>query len=82
MPVRTRVQKWGHSLAVRIPRSLALEAGLERDAAVELSLENGRIVVAPITPAVPLLAELLDQITPEDLHDEVATGPAVGAEAW
>ena len=39
--MKTRVQKWGNSLALRIPKSFAAEAGLHADAAVELSLVEG-----------------------------------------
>jgi antitoxin component of MazEF toxin-antitoxin module len=38
-----------------------------------------------ITPAseVPLrLEELLEQVTEENLHEEVVTDPAMGREAW
>jgi antitoxin MazE len=80
--MRTRVQKWGNSLAIRIPRAFAAQAGIERDASVELTLEAGKLVVVPALPDVPTLDELLSGITPENLHDEVTTGPAVGAEGW
>ena len=40
--MKTRVQKWGNSLALRIPKSFAVEAGLRANAAVELSLVEGR----------------------------------------
>ncbi len=52
--MKTRIQKWGNSLALRIPKSFAEEAGLREDAAVELSLAEGRLVVQPIIPQ-PLL---------------------------
>ena len=80
--MRSRIQKWGNSLAVRIPRSFALEVGLDRDAPVELSVERGRVVVAPVIADVPTLDELLEGIRPENLHAEVETGPAQGDEMW
>lgn len=80
--MKTRVQKWGDSLALRIPKSFAEEAGLHADAAVELSLVEGRLVVQPITPQPLTLQELLRGITDENLPGEWDTGPAVGKEVW
>ncbi len=80
--MKTRVQKWGNSLALRIPKSFAEEAGLHEDAAVELSLVEGGLVVQPITPQPLTLAELLRGITDENLPGEWGTGPAVGKEVW
>ena len=80
--MKTRVQKWGNSLALRIPKSFAEEAGLQADAAVELSLEEGRLVVQCITPQPLTLEELLRGITDENLPGEWDTGPAVGKEVW
>lgn len=80
--MKARVQKWGNSLALRIPKSLAAEIGLRRESDVELSLEDGSIVVAPVAKHGPTLAELLACVTADNLHREVATGPAAGNESW
>jgi antitoxin MazE len=80
--MRTKVQKWGNSLAVRIPKPFADDLGVDQDAEVELSLEDHELVIRPVSRATYSLAELLDEVTDENLHDEVSTGDAVGAEAW
>ena len=80
--MKTRVQKWGNSLALRIPKSFAAEAGLHADAAVELSLVEGSLVVQPIRPNPVSLDQLLSGITDENLPGEWDTGPAVGKEVW
>jgi len=80
--VRTRVQKWGNSLALRIPKPFATEIGLQRNSAVEVSLVNGRLVIVPIIEPALTLEELLAQVTDENLHSEVEIGPAVGNEVW
>jgi antitoxin MazE len=80
--MKTRVQKWGNSLALRIPKSFAAEAGLHADAAVELSLVDGTLVVQPIRPQPLTLEELLRGVTDENLPGEWETGPAVGKEVW
>ena len=80
--MRTRVQKWGNSLALRIPKAFAQEVGLEQDGEVDLSVEKGRLVVVPpITPSYTL-AELLAGIRPSNLHEETNWGPLVGKEIW
>jgi antitoxin MazE len=80
--MKTRVQKWGNSLAVRIPKSFAAEVGLHADAAVELSLVEGKLVVQPLAPPPLTLEELLRGVTDENLPGEWDTGPAVGKEVW
>ena len=80
--MKTRVQKWGNSLALRIPKSFAEEAGLQADGAVELSVSEGRLVVQPITPPPLTLDELLRGITDENLPGEWDIGLAVGKEVW
>jgi antitoxin MazE len=74
--MKTRVQKWGNSLALRIPKSFAADAGLHANAAVELSLAKGTLVVRPIKP------QPLRGITDENLPGEWDSGPAVGKEVW
>jgi antitoxin MazE len=80
--MRTRVQKWGNSLALRIPKAFAQEVGLEQDGEVDLSVEKGRLVVVP--PVIPsyTLEELLAGIRPSNLHEETNWGPPVGKEIW
>lgn len=80
--MKTSVQKWGNSLALRIPKPLAEEIGLERDSPVELSLVDGCLVIKPAAEHQITLESLLAQVTEENLHAEIETGPAIGAEAW
>lgn len=80
--MRVRVQKWGNSLALRIPKSFATETALDSGAEVDLSLEDGRLVITPLSGPRYSLADLLANITPENLHGEVETGESQGAEAW
>ncbi len=80
--MKTRIQKWGNSLALRIPRPFAAESNLREDSAVDLSVRNGRIVVAPIAEPEFSLQDLVAQITPRNRHSETETGGAVGNEVW
>ena len=78
--METRVQKWGNSLALRIPKSLATQVGLEANTPVRLLLRGEELVIAPVTPLPLKLDALLAQVTEHNLHDEVDSGPAVGRE--
>ena len=78
----TRVQKWGNSLALRIPKSFAAEVGLQTDSSVEVTLADGKLIIAPIVKSKLTLKQLLAQVTDENMHHEVETGPAQGNEAW
>jgi antitoxin MazE len=80
--MKTRIQKWGNSLALRIPKSFAAESQLEQGMLVDMSLHDGKLLVTPLRPPTITLEDLLRGITPQNLHHEVDTGPAVGNEAW
>jgi antitoxin MazE len=80
--MKTRVQKWGNSLALRIPKSFADEVGIQKETSVEVSLADGKIVVTPVTKPKLILEQLLSKVTKDNLHHEVDTGYAVGNETW
>lgn len=80
--MRARIQKWGDSLAVRIPETLALETALDQDSIVEVSVQDGRLVIYLVEEPGYTLEGLLSQITDENIHPEVDSGPSVGNEAW
>jgi antitoxin MazE len=80
--MKSRVQKWGNSLALRIPKSFASEAGSENESAVEMSLVDGKLVITPVAKSELTLKQLLAKISPENIHHEVETGSAVGNEIW
>ncbi|MBI4294703.1 MAG: AbrB/MazE/SpoVT family DNA-binding domain-containing protein [Chloroflexi bacterium] len=80
--MQRRIQKWGNSLALRIPKSFAQEIGLDRDVPVNVSLEDGRLIVVPVTESPLTLERLLEQVTEDNIHREVDIGPAVGEEQW
>ena len=80
--MQSRIQKWGNSLALRIPKSLAQELGLDRGVPVDVLLEDGKLIIVPVTKPPMTLERLLEQITDDNIHREVDTGPAVGEEAW
>jgi antitoxin MazE len=78
----SRVRKWGNSLAVRIPRAFARDAGLEEGTEIEMSEEDGGIHIYPARVPQYRLEDLLSGITADNLHAETDSGPSVGGEAW
>ena len=78
----TKVQKWGNSLALRIPKTFAVDARIENDSVVEMSLVKGHIVVTPIAAPKWTLEQLLAGVNKENIHHETDTGLAVGKEVW
>ena len=80
--MKTRVQKWGNSLALRIPKSFAAEIGLAENLAVDMCVAEGRLIVQPQHEEPLCLADLLRGVTAENHHGEWEAGPAVGNEVW
>ena len=80
--MRKKINKWGNSLGLRIPKLVAAEVGLEEGSLVNLTIVNGSIVISPERELPLELEAMLNQVTEESLHGEVNTGPARGREVW
>ena len=80
--MQSRIQKWGNSLAVRIPKSFAIQSHLDQNSVVEMSVEDGKIVLSPVAEPKATLGDLLSGVTPKNIHREVDTGASTGNEAW
>jgi antitoxin MazE len=80
--MHTKVQKWGNSLALRIPKAFARDTQLEQDSLVEILLIDGQIVIKPVNSANWSLEELLAGVNIDNIHHEIDTGNAVGNEVW
>lgn len=76
------ITKWGNSLAIRIPHNLAKEIQIAEGSEVEIGVVDGNLVVKPKTRKSYSLDELLQGITPDNLHAEIDTGINVGNEIW
>ncbi len=80
--MRTKVVKWGNSLGLRIPKSIAEEIQVAEGTKVDLSTEDGCLVLRVPTQAEYSLDELLAGITDSNIHTEVGSGNPVGREHW
>lgn len=79
--MRARIAKWGNSLGVRIPRSVASKVGLDDGASVEVRVSGRHVVLAP-TAREYSLSELVAGITPRNRHHETDWNSPVGNEIW
>ena len=78
-----KVQKWGNSLALRLPKALAIEADVHLGSPVEISVRDHTIMIAPVRAKKTYdLCELLDEVKPDNLHVETDFGDSVGKEIW
>lgn len=80
--MRIKVQKWGNSLAVRLPKAFAREARLSYGTEAALTVEKGKIVIESQSEPEYSLEDLLKGVTKGNLHTETDTGDAMGREAW
>jgi antitoxin MazE len=80
--VKARIQKWGNSLALRIPKSFAAHSNIEQGSVVDLSLDNGRMIVEAAKEQEYSLEALLARVTKNNRHSEVDFGAPVGKEVW
>ncbi len=79
--MRTKAQKWGNSLAVRIPKAIADQAGVREDDEVEIEVA-AQVIRMRARLRKPVLSELLRRITPDNLHGETDFGRPKGREVW
>ncbi|MCI0485919.1 MAG: AbrB/MazE/SpoVT family DNA-binding domain-containing protein [Blastocatellia bacterium] len=68
--MRVQIQKWGNSLALRIPKSFANESNIEQGSLVDLSVIEGKLIVVPVSEPEYTLDELLAGVTKENIHPE------------
>jgi antitoxin MazE len=77
-----KIQKWGNSLALRIPSSMAKQLGIQQNTFVKIIEKGDKIILEPIKKPRYTLQEMLSQINEENLHQEQSFGDSVGKEVW
>ena len=80
--MHVRVQKWGNSLAVRIPKPLAEDAEVKEGTVLNLAVSEGKVVATPVERKKQSLKQLLAKVTRKNLHTDVDFGRSVGRETW
>jgi len=80
--MRIKIQKWGNSLALRIPKAFAFQSKIRQDEFVNLTLDNNKIIIEPEDIKKYSLEDLISGIKKSNLHKEFDHGKRVGAENW
>ena len=80
--MKTTVQQWGNSLALRIPRAFAQQTSVRRGTSISLTVKNGRMVIEPLKRRKYSLKQLVSKITPQNRHPETDWGRPMGKEVW
>lgn len=80
--METTIQKWGNSLAVRLPKGVATKLSLREGCRVEVHEAKEGILIRQTPNARPSLKELVRMIRRDELHEETPWGDARGNEAW
>jgi antitoxin MazE len=82
--MNARVQRWGNSLAIRIPKAFAEEIDVSEGSAVDLSVSGGLLVVEPVRSSEEKLdlAQLVREIPQDYVAEVIDWGPPVGREVW
>jgi antitoxin MazE len=78
--MKARVQRWGNSLAVRLPKAVVESLKLDEGSVIGMEEREGCIILKPVHDYQ--LDELLDGVRPEQMHGEVSTGASRGKESW
>ena len=78
----TSIRRWGEGLALQLPEQIAANAGFEADCSVDVSVDNGKLVVTRLGKHEPTLEELVSLMTDDNRHGETDWGRPVGNEVW
>lgn len=80
--METTIKKWGNSLAVRVPRSIAQKLALKAGSTVAMREEKKTIIIQAVPKTHKSLKELIAMIRPENIHEQIDWGKPVGKEIW
>ncbi|MCL4546652.1 MAG: AbrB/MazE/SpoVT family DNA-binding domain-containing protein [Deltaproteobacteria bacterium] len=78
----TKIQKWGNSFAVRIPKAFASDVRIEKDSVIEIFIIDNQIVIKPVNAKKYSLKQLLSDVNVNNIHSEIHTGTICGNEIW
>lgn len=79
--MKTKIQKWGNSLGVRLPKSIAEQKDLKEGLGVNVLLKNNQIVIEPVENDISL-ESLLSTVSEDNLHEETEWSDVRGNEIW
>ncbi len=77
--MKSIVQKWGNSLAIRIPLAMAQECHIEQGTSIDIFVENKKMVIKPLKKKMNL-SHMLDEINESNLHTKIEVADFLGKE--
>ena len=77
----TKIQKWGNSQAVRIPKSILEKVKLKESDPVEIRVQEGNVLIIPVRKR-KTLAERIAEYEGDYTSQEWNTGKPAGKEIW
>ena len=80
--MKSKIRKWGNSLAVRIPMAFAHEMKVGEGASIHMMIEDGALVLRAEPGEEWNLDALIEGMTDENIPEEWETGSARGRESW
>lgn len=80
--MNSKIQKWGNSLAIRLPKHVADSMNLRKNDLITISIENNVIIIKPANKYHYKLEDLLKSINENNIHSETETGFRRGNEIW
>lgn len=80
--METTIQKWGNSLAVRVPQGMAQKLALKAGSTVAMRQAKKTIIIQATPKTHKSLKELIATIRPENIHEETDWGKPMGKEIW
>ena len=79
--MKTKIQKWGNSLGVRLPKNITEQKSLRDGCGVNVVLKDDQIVIEPVKEDITL-DSLLSDVSAGNLHSETDWDSAQGNEVW
>lgn len=80
--MRVKVQKWGNSIALRIPKSFANQISIKLGSSVDLSIHEGKLIIEPIYQEEYNFKTLISEVKESNLHKEYFNDKPKGREIW
>ena len=77
-----KMQKWGNSLALRIPSSMAKQLGIQQNTLVKIEEKGNKIILEPVKKPRYNFQDLVKDIQTHNLHEEQSFGEPIGKEIW
>ena len=79
--MRVTIRRWGNSLALRIPKAVALGVGAQEGTELDLTVAEGNLIASPVRKKHDVRG-MIQRITAKNRHPETEWGPPQGKEVW